>query len=178
MGTPCTHSHVTGAFPPAPTAATGGRLPRPPTATSSLPRPPAHHFRKVRTLVLSTPDASALELRLESDTLLRSILADDGLILAFQQHIAHTRVMADSVRVQALSTAARGGHRHRTACESADACLCMSCLTVCEEYGNSGRVELLIHRAGVMRAVVEITGAVQYRQPHSPAPAAWPAAGR
>ena len=41
------------------------------------------------------PDALALELRLESSTLLRSILAeDDGLILAFQQHIAHTRVMA------------------------------------------------------------------------------------
>ena len=42
------------------------------------------------------PDALALELRLESSTLLRSILAeDDGLILAFQQHIAHTRVMTD-----------------------------------------------------------------------------------
>ena len=99
------------------------------------------------------PDALALELRLESSTLLRSILAeDDGLILAFQQHIAHTRVMAyrHSRRPHVVPQIP---HCVRI---SGRACLCMSCLTVCEEHGNSRRVKLLIHRAGVMRAVVEI----------------------
>ena len=97
--------------------------------------------------------------------------------------IAHT-----GVRVQALSTAARGAtdtalsHLNRLStvlpnesCESAAARMSVNVLLLCAKSMEiagawNGSLRTSTHRVGVMRAIVEIAGAVQSMWSHPPPP--------